>query len=130
MHGARSITASAVVRVLHRLRAPRGTPKDVKRDNGAECMAERVTGWRSERGMHTRFTGPGSPWQDGHNERFNAVLRDACLDRWRFASVQEARRIIQQWREEYNHERPHGARNGMTPAALAAQPASQRGRAA
>jgi transposase InsO family protein len=30
-----------------------------------------------------------------------------------------------QWREEYNHERPHGAPNGMTPAAFAAQMASQ-----
>lgn len=64
-----------VVRVFHRLRAPRGALKGVKRDKGAEFVAERATGWLSERGMHTYFIGPGSPWQDGHNEHFNAVLR-------------------------------------------------------
>jgi putative transposase len=130
IHCARSITAGEVVRVLHRLCSQRGTPKCLKSDNGAEFVAKQVTGWLSEQGIHTRFIAPGSPWQNGHNESFNAVFRDGCLDRWLFASIREARRIIHQWREEYNHERPHGALSGMTPAAFAAHLASQRGRAA
>jgi transposase InsO family protein len=97
----------------------------LKSDNGAEFVAKQVTGWLKAQGVPMHFIEPGSPWQNGHNESFNGVLRDGCLDRWWFASVREARRIINQWREEYNHERPHGALTGMTPAAFAPQMASQ-----
>jgi putative transposase len=127
---ARSITASEVVRVLEDLCSRRGTPKCLKSDNGAEFVAKQVTCWLSAHSVQTHFIEPGSPWQNGHNESFNGVLRDGCLDRWLFPSVQEARRITNRWREEYNHERPHGALNGMTPAAFAAQLASQRGKVA
>ena len=64
---------------------------------------------------------PGSPWQNGHNESFNSVFRDGCLDRWLFYSVQEARRVINPWLGEYNHERPHRALKGLEPAQFAAQ---------
>jgi len=42
-----------------------------------------------------------------------------CL--WLFASVQEAKRIITYWLEEYNDDRPHGALDGLPPKAFAAQ---------
>ena len=58
---------------------------------------------------YTHFMDPGSPWQNGHNESFNGVFRDGYLNRWLFTSVQEARRIIHQWLEEYNNARPHDA---------------------
>ena len=57
-----------------------------------------------------------SAWQHGHNESFNGVFRDGCLDRWLFYSVQESRRVINAWLDEYNTERPHGALAGVTPA--------------
>lgn len=69
--------------------------------------------------------GSQATWQHGHNESFNGVFRDGCLNRWLFTSVQEARRIITNWREEYNHERPHGALDGLTPHAFAVQCSSQ-----
>ena len=126
MHWARSLPASEVVRVLEGLCSPRGTPKGLKRDNGVEFVAKQVTCWRSDHGVQTQFIAPGSPWQNGHNESFKGVFRDGCLDRWLFPSVQEARRLIPRWREEYHHERPHGALNGMTPVAFAAHLASHR----
>jgi transposase InsO family protein len=118
---ARSITAQDVVHVLQRLFAQRGTPGYVTSDNGPEFMAPQVTTWLREPHVETHVIDPGSPWQKGQNERFNGVFRDGCLDRWLFASVQEARRIINNWLEEYNHERPHGALEGLTPSAFAAQ---------
>ena len=121
IHCARSITAGDVVQVLQGLFAQRGTPGYVKSDNGPEFIAHRVTEWLRTHHVDTAFIAPGSPWQNGHNESFNGVFRDGCLDRWLFASVQEARRIIHHWREEYNNERPHGALKGLTPAAFAAQ---------
>jgi putative transposase len=120
IYGARSVTASEVVRVLEELFAQRGAPACLKSDNGPELMAKQVTAWLKERGVKTHFIDPGSPWQNGYNESFNGVFRDGCLDRWVFYSVAEARRIINQWLDEYNHERPHGSLNGMTPAAFAA----------
>ena len=117
----RSITAEDVVQVLRRLFAQRGAPVYVKSDNGPEFIAQRVTTWLREQRVDTHFIAPGSPWQNGQNESFNGVFRDGCLNRWLFSSVQEARRIITNWREEYHHERPHGALNGLTPRAFAAQ---------
>ena len=125
IHCARSITAGDVVHVLQQLFAQRGAPGYVKSDNGPECIAQRVTTWLREQHVDTHFIDPGSPWQNGHNESFNGVFRDGCLDRWLFTSVREARRIITNWLEEYNHARPHGALDGLTPHAFAAQCSSQ-----
>jgi putative transposase len=122
---ARSITADDVVQVLQRLFAQHGAPGYVKSDNGPEFIAQRVTTWLHAHHVDTHFIEPGSPWQNGHNESFNGVFRDGCLNRWLFTSVQEARRIISNWLKEYNHERPHGALDGLTPRAFAAQCRSQ-----
>lgn len=127
---ARSITGGDVVRVLQRLFAQRGTPQYVKSDNGPEFIAQQVTAWLHAHNVDTHFIAPGSPWQNGHNESFNGVFRDGCLNRWLFASVQEARRIINNWLEEYNDERPHGALAGLTPKAFAAQCGGQSRQAA
>jgi putative transposase len=121
IHCARSITAGDVVQVLQGLFIQRGTPGYVKSDNGPEFIAQRVTTWLGAQHVETHFIDPGSPWQNGHNESFNGVFRDGCLNRWLFDSIQEARRIINHWREEYNHERPHGALAGLTPVAFAAR---------
>ena len=106
IHCARSITAADVVHVLQRLFAQRGAPGYMKSDNGPEFIAQQVTTWLRTHHVDTHFIEPGSPWQNGHNASFNGVFRDGCLNRWLFASVQEARRIITHWLEEYNHERP------------------------
>ncbi len=123
---ARSITAGDVVQVLQWLFTHRGAPVYVKSDNGPEFMAQRVTSWLGAQHVETHFIAPGSPWQNGHNESFNGVFRDGCLNRWLFSSVQEARRVMIHWLEEYNHERPHGALGGLTPAAFAAQSRASR----
>jgi len=102
----------------------------VKSDNGPECIAPQVTNWLRAHHVDTTFIAPGSPWQKGHNESFNGVFRDGCLDRWRFASVQEARRLLSHGLEEDNHERPQGALGGLTPAAFAAQYRASRENAA
>ena len=118
---ARSITSGDVVQVLQRLFAQRGAPAYITSDNGPEFIAQRVAAWLRAQRVATYFIDPGSPWQNGHNESFNGVLRDGCLNRWLFTSVAEARRIITHWLEEYNSARPHGALEGLTPRAFAAQ---------
>jgi transposase InsO family protein len=118
VYSARSITAGHVKKVLQRLFAQWGTPTCIKSDNGPEFVARKIQDWLKQTGIKTRYIDPGSPWQNGHNESFNSVFRDGCLDRWAFYSVQEARRVIGSWLAEYNTERPHGALDGKTPAAF------------
>jgi transposase InsO family protein len=88
-------------------------------------MAQEVTIWLRAQHMGTHFIEPGRPWQNGHNESFHGVFRDGCLHRWLLSSVSEAQRIMTNWREEYNNERPHGALDGLTPRACAEQCSSQ-----
>ena len=64
----------------------------VESDNGPEFVAKKVQDWIEERGIGTRFIEPGSPWQNGHDESFNAVFRDGCLNRWSFDALREARK--------------------------------------
>jgi putative transposase len=117
---ARLLNSHDVIRVLNQLVESRGHPRIIKSDNGPEFVADRIQDWIETRPTDTYFIEPGSPWQNGHNESFNGVLRDGCLNRWAFLSVREARLIVESWRQEYNEERPHGALGQITPAAYAA----------
>jgi putative transposase len=127
---ARFLNSNDVVRVLEQLVEIRGVPGVIKSDNGPELVCDRVQDWIAERGIATKFIEPGSPWQNGHNESFNGVFRDSCLNRWLFVSVREARLVVGRWRQEYNEERPHGALGQITPAAYAAGVGAQEKRAA
>lgn len=117
---ARSLTSGDVIRVLDFLFDLYGTPTCIKSDNGPEFVAKRVQQWLKEKHVDVHYIDPGSPWQNGTNESFNAVFRDGCLDRWAFYSLAEARRVVAQWLEEYNTIRPHGAIKMLTPRAFAA----------
>lgn len=50
---------------------------------------------------------------------FNGTFRAECLNRWLFADGQEAQTIIEQWRQQYNHYRPHSSLGYIPPAAFA-----------
>ena len=112
---ARHLTSFDVVRVLEPLVEIHGAPGLVKSDNGPEFVAKKVQEWLEEKQIGARYIDPGSPWQNRHNESFNSVFRDGCLNRWLFSSPLEARRIVGDWLQEYNEERPHGSLGGLAP---------------
>jgi putative transposase len=62
---------------------------------------------------------PGKPWQNGVNESFNGKFRDECLNEHWFLSLAHARSVIEDWRIEYNTERPHSSLGNRTPAEFA-----------
>lgn len=111
----RSLTSVDVIKVLERLFKEHGTPVCIRSDNGSELVAGVVQNWLNERHVNTHYITPGSPWENAYSESFNSIFRLTCLDRWLFASLTEARVVIQQWLKEYNEVRPHGSLNGMTP---------------
>lgn len=116
---ARSITSNEVIRTLKYLFELYGAPKCIKSDNGPEFVAKQIQKWLKKHNVKTRYIDPGKPWQNGYVEGFNAVFRDGCLNRWQFYSIAEARRVSEQWLEEYNTIRPHGGIGMMTPRAFA-----------
>ncbi len=61
-------------------------------------------------------------------ESFNGKLRDELLNRELFLSVPEARYVLDEWRLEYNHRRPHSDLKCQTPAAYAARLDDSKGR--
>jgi hypothetical protein len=48
-------------------------------------------------------------------ESFNGRLRDKCLNVHQFMSLDDARAIIEAWRGDYNHRRPHSSLRHLTP---------------
>lgn len=69
----RSFTASDVVAVLENIIAETGTaPAYVWCDNGPEFTAAALIDRCNTGGVDTAFIDPGSPWQNGFIESFNA----------------------------------------------------------
>ena len=116
----RSFTAKQVIEVLRYLFAVRGTPKFVRSDNGPEFVAKELRKWLDQADVKTLFITPGSPWENGYVESFNGKLRDELLNQELFLSLEEARWVVDRWRLDYNHHRPHSALDYQTPAAFAA----------
>lgn len=117
---ARSFTAQGVVDVLRYLFAVRGRPRYIRSDNGSEFVAKLVSDWLTKAEVETLFIAKGSPWENGYVESFNARLRDELLNRELFLSVTEAQWVIDRWRNNFNHHRPHSSLDYQTPAAFAA----------
>src|SRR6478672_10239825 len=114
-----SIRGEAVVAVLDRLKAG-GMPRRLAVDNGPEFISKALDAWAYRNGVQLEFSRPGKPTDNAYVESFNGHFRQECLDQHWFASLEEARHIIEAWRVEYNTERPHQALSYGTPAAFAA----------
>jgi transposase InsO family protein len=98
-----------------------GTPQHLRSDNGPELVARKVQDWLAEQGCQTIYISPGSPWENAYIESFIGKFRKECVDRYLFYTLVDTRSIIEAWREEYNHYRPHSALGYLPPTAFAAQ---------
>ena len=67
-------------------------------------------------GAKTAYIMPGSPWENGFIESFDARLRDELLDGEIFYSLAEARIIMESRRRHYNTVRPHQSLGYKPPA--------------
>ena len=112
----RRLKAIDVIDVLSDLFILRGVPEHVRSDNGPEFVAKAVQEWISAVGAKTAYIAPGSPWENGFIESFNARLRDELLDGEIFYSLAEAKIIVESWRRYFNTVRPHGSLGYKPPA--------------
>ena len=75
-------------------------------------MALSSTAWRCSE--------PGKRQQNAFIESFNGRLCDEFLNETLLSMLAQARVQIEEWRRDYNTERPHSALGNLTPIAYAA----------
>jgi transposase InsO family protein len=107
--------------ILERLFTERGEPAYIRSDNGPEFIAEAIKRWLAASGVKTLYRGAWRSMgerllrEDLHISR----LRDELLEREVFANLKEAQVLAKDYRDHYNHHRPHGALGYLTPAEFA-----------
>ncbi len=112
----RRMNHKIVLEMLAELFVHRGTPLYIRSDNGSEFVAQDLRDRLDKVGVNTAYIEPGSPWDNGYIESFNARLRDELLNGEIFDTLLEAKVLIERWRVHYNQVRPHSALNGRPPA--------------
>jgi putative transposase len=75
--------------------------------------------WCYHNGVRVDFIRPGKPVENGMIESFNGLLRHECLNAHEFASRYDVRATLDEWRDDYNHRRPHGSLGHPTPSEYA-----------
>ena len=108
-----------VADVLTRLSLTRGLPDVIQVDNGPEFTSKALDRWAYENGVKLDFIRPGKPVENAFIESFNASLRKECLNAHWFQTLEEAKSKIEQWRREYNDDRPHSSLGNLTPGEFA-----------
>lgn len=110
-----SLTGARVAAVLEDLKKSRGVPARLKVDNGSEFTSRALDAWVHLNGVKLEFSGPGKPTDNPYIESFNGRLRAECLNQHWFETLQQAREEIEQWRKDYNEQRPHTALGWLAP---------------
>jgi len=114
-----SLGGARVVRVLARLAEAHGTPARIMLDNGPAFTSKALDAWAYAHQVELTFSRPGKPTDNGYIESFNGKLRDECLNRHWFTSLDDARATLEAWRCDYNEARPHSALGQLAPTAFA-----------
>ena len=72
--------------------------------------------WIAAVGAKAAYIAPGSPWENGFIESFNARLRDELLNGEIFYSLGRPGSWSKSWRRHYNAKRPHASLGYKPPA--------------
>ena len=110
-----SISSIRVARELDRLLAERGKPKTIVSDNGTELTSYAILQWADDHKVAWHYIAPGKPVQNAFAESFIGRLRDELLNETLFRSLAHTRAVLEAWRADYNHERPHSRLGWMSP---------------
>lgn len=107
--------AEDLLEALYPLLLRHGSPEYIRSDNGPEFVAEAMQTWSGKVGIKPIHIYPGSPRENGYNERFNGTLRREVLKADWFTTTQQAQIVINHWLKQYNHTRPHQALKMRSP---------------
>jgi transposase InsO family protein len=99
-----------------------GLPLQMNFDNGNPwgnsklLKYTKLTVWLMQLGIRVTHSRPRHPQTNGKNERFNRTFKNDLILRKPIKSFQHARKLFNEWRYHYNHERPHEAIGMEVPA--------------
>lgn len=116
-----ALTGQSVVDAMNAIARERELPYAITVDHGTEFTSKALDEWCYLRGVKLDFIRPGKPTENGYIESFNGRLRDECLNVHEFATIEEVRKVLDAWRDDYNHRRPHGSLGHLTPSEFAMQ---------
>jgi putative transposase len=118
---ASSTTGQVVRAVFEQLFRRHGMPKAIQCDNGTPFISVRaraglsaLSAWWVSLGIRIVRSRPGCPQDNGGHERMHA---DVCAEVQSNPAENLAaqQRLLDRWRQEFNHVRPHEALGGKTP---------------
>ena len=115
------MSGEMVGQILDRVLGEGPGPRSITVDHGTEFQSRALEDWAYRRGVQLDFIRPGKPVENAFIESFNGRLRDECLNVHQFTSMTEAHQIIEAWRLDYNHRRPHSSLGHLTPNEFVAQ---------
>jgi len=107
--------------VLDKLARIRGKPRSIRVDNGPEFAGRLLDQWAFLNKVELDFSRPGKPSDNAYIEAFNSRLRQERLNASWFLSMADARQRINEWRDDYNEQRPHSSLGNLTPSQFADQ---------
>lgn len=110
-----SLPSLRIQRVLERIISQRGKPANIRCDNGPEFVSHSLQDWCKANQITLQYTQPGKPTQNAYIERKNGSIRKELLNAYLFTSLKEVRTMLNEWRVDYNTQRPHKALRYMTP---------------
>jgi putative transposase len=108
-----------LVEVLMGVVQEKGGPKSIRVDNGPEFTSKILDQWAYLNGVELDFIRPGKPTDNALIEAFNGRFRQECLNESWFLSLEDAREKVEEWRQHYNWERPHGSLGNVPPVEFA-----------
>jgi putative transposase len=123
--GREALTSTAVDEakpIFTRLFREYGLPTRIRSDNGVPfatntlARLSRLSAWWVRLGILPELIEPGHPEQNGRHERMHRTLK-AETTRPAAGSRAAQQRRFNDFRQEFNHERPHEALDQETPAA-------------
>ena len=107
--------AEDVLEALYPLLLRHGTPNTSAPTMARSSSRRAMQDWLARVGIKPIRIYPGSPWENGYNERFNGHSRREVLNAEWFTTTKQAQIVINQWLRQYNHIRPHQALNMRPP---------------
>ena len=105
----RRLGSADVIALVRAAIAEHGAPEFIRSDNGPEFIAKDLQQWLADQKIKTIYITPASPWENGFVESFHSRFRDECLNREQLWTLTEARVVIEDFRQDYNTERPHSS---------------------
>lgn len=110
-----SLSGRRVVDVLEGLAYTYGLPKVIQVDNGPEFTSKALDEWAHRRKIKLQVSRPGKPTDNPFIESFNGRLRQECLDQSWFIPIEDAQMKTEEWRVDYNENRPHSSLENRAP---------------